>query len=82
MTGFRADEFLVGIVAAAAVAWIFWTLRRGLRDGILPIRKGRVVRAERSGAFNVLFVLYVVAALLMAFIALDLLFGLDLRSRL
>lgn len=78
----RPDELLIGLIAAAAVPWIAWILGRGVRDGWLPIRKGRVLRAERRAAFNTLFGLYVAAALLMAFIAIDLLFGLDLKSRL
>ena len=76
MTSFRSEETLVGIVALAAVPWIVWILRRGLRDGRLPIGRDYVRRDERPGAFGALFGFYAVAALTMAFIALDLLFGL------
>ena len=75
MTTFRSENVLVGLIAAAAVPWIGWTLSRGLREGRLPIGRAYVSRAERRGPFNLLFGLYVAAAGLAAVIALDLLFG-------
>ena len=80
MTAFRADEALVGIVALAVVVWIGARLRRGLREAWLPVGRGRLVREERPGAFRALFALYIVAALLMAFIGLDLLIGLGMGN--
>ena len=79
MTIFRSEDALVGIVALGVVPWIGWTLRRGLREGRLPILRNHVVRAERPGPFFMLFGLYVLAAIAMAAIGLDLLFGLGLR---
>ena len=79
MMGSRPEDMLVGIIAAAAVGWIVWMLRRGLRDARLPIGKGQVRRSERPAAFHALFALYVAAALLMAFISLDLLVDTDVR---
>ena len=70
----------MGIVALAAVPWIVWTLRRGLRQERLPIGRSYVHREERPGAFRTLFVFYIAAALMMAFIGLDLLVGVDLGS--
>lgn len=75
MAEFRADEALVGLIALATIPWIVWILRRGLRERQLPVGKGRVGRDERPGAFHILFALYVVAALAMAYIGLDLLVG-------
>ena len=75
MAGFRGDETLVGLIALASVPWIIWILRRGLHEAWLPIGRGRVSRDGRPGAFATLFGLYVAAALLMAFIGMDLLFG-------
>ena len=80
MTIFRSEETLVGIVALAVVPWLVWRLRRGLNEGRLPIGRAYVERAERPGAFRALFAFYVVAALMMAFISLDLLAGSTLRS--
>jgi uncharacterized membrane protein len=79
MTTFRSEEALVGIITFAAVPWIVWILRRGIRDKRLPVGKGQVRRDERPAAFHTLFALYVAAALVMAFIAVDLLLGLDPR---
>jgi hypothetical protein len=75
MTTFRSDEGLVGLVALGVIPWIIWTLRRGLRDQWLPIGRTYVQRAQRPGVFNALIAFYVAAALLMAVIGLDLLFG-------
>jgi hypothetical protein len=75
MASFRADEALVGLIALATIPWIIWILRRGVRDSQLPVGKGKVRRDERPGAFRILFALYVVAAVGMAYIGLDLLFG-------
>lgn len=72
----RPEDALVGLVALAAAAWVGWILVRGIRDRRLPIGKGEVRRDERAAAFQTLFAFYVVAAVTMAFIGLDLLFGL------
>ncbi len=78
MTTFRSDELFMGIVSLAAAPWILWTVQRGVRLGKLPIGRDYVLREERAGAFNVLLALYIVAAAMMAFIGLDLLFGITL----
>jgi hypothetical protein len=80
MTTPSPDEILVGLIALAAAPWLGWRLRRGLGEDKLPIGRGYVHRAEREGAFYSLFALYVAAALGMAFIGLDLLFGFAGRS--
>ena len=74
MTTFRSENVLVGLIAAAVVPWIGWTLARGLRDGKLPIGRADVRRDERQGPFNLLLRFYVVAAAMAGMIALDLLF--------
>ena len=76
MTYPRPDEALVALVALGSVFWITSILRRGLSQGRLPLGRSRIERGERKGAFQMLFVLYVLAALAMIFIGLDLLFGL------
>jgi hypothetical protein len=75
MTTFRSEETLVGIIALAIVPWLVWRLRRGLGEGRLPIGRAYVERAERPGAFRALFAFYVIAALMMALIGVDLLFA-------
>ena len=78
MTG-RTDDLLVGVLCLVVVLpWIAWTVRRGLANGRLPIGRGYVERAERPGAFRGLLAFYFVAGLLVAFIAVDLLVGVNL----
>lgn len=70
------DELLVGLLCLLVVVpWIGWTIRRGLAQGRLPVGRGYVRRDERPRPFKALLVSYAVAILLMAFIGLDLLFG-------
>ena len=81
MTISRSDDLLVGIIALGVVPWIAWTLHRGMRDGRLPIGRSYVGRDERRSAYMVLLGFYIAAGLLVAYIALDLLFGMNVRSR-
>jgi hypothetical protein len=75
MTIFRSEEAIVGIVALGTIPFVISILRRGFRDGGLPIGKGRVNRGERPGAFAVLACFYVAAALMMLYVGVDLLIG-------
>jgi hypothetical protein len=71
------DELLVGTLCLLMVVpWIAWTVRRGLVQGALPLGRGYVRRDERPGPFRALLASYVIAILLMAFIGIDLIFGL------
>ena len=81
MTTIANEDLIVGIVALGLLPWIAWTLTRGLRAGRLPIGRGHILRAERPGAFIALLCLYIVAALLITAIALDLLFHIDIGLR-
>jgi hypothetical protein len=69
------EDTLVALVALGVIPWIYLTVRRGLRDGRLPLGRVHVVRDERPGAFKALLWSYAVAAALMAYIALNLLSG-------
>jgi hypothetical protein len=80
MTTFRSEETLVALIGLAVVPWAAWTIRRGLREEKLPIGRAYVRRDERPGAFRMLLGFYAVAALLVAFVAVDLL--LDIKGRL
>ncbi len=75
MESFRADEAVVGLIALVSIYWISSLLRRAARSGRMPIGRGQVIREERRGAFQILFGFYVLAALVMLYIGLDLLFG-------
>ena len=75
MTG-STDELVVGALCLfVVVPWIAWTIRRGFRERRVPIGRGYVLRDERPGPFKALLASYALAILLMAFIGLDLLFG-------
>lgn len=76
----RGTEIIAGLVALLLVPWLVWTMRRGLREGRLPIARAYVRRDERSGPFHMLLALYMVALGLVAFIAADLLLDLGFRS--
>ena len=82
MTIFRSEEGLVGLIAFALIPWIGWTVRRGLKDGKLPIGRSYVRRDERPGAYRALLGLWLAMAVISAMIGLDLLFGFDVRFRL
>jgi len=72
-----SDELLVGTLCLLVVVpWIAWTIWRGFKQGALPVGRGYLRRDERPGPFRALLASYVIAILLMAFIGVDLLFGL------
>ena len=80
---FQGENLLVGLIALALVPVIGWRVWRGLKTGQLPLYRTRIDRAEAGAAkFNVLLGLHVLAMLVIAAIAVDLLFGLGLKERL
>ena len=80
MTTSRSDERIVGVIALGLIPWIGWTIRRGLRNKRLPIGRGYVERRERPAPFAVLLAFYAAAAVMAAYIGLDLLFGIKLKD--
>ncbi len=80
---FQGENLFVGLIALALLPVIGWRIRRGIRDGELPLYRTRIARDEAGAAkFNFLLALHVVAMLLVAVIAADLLLGLGLRAAL
>jgi hypothetical protein len=75
------EELFVGIIALALVPLIAWRTVRGLRSGRLPLYRSYVGRDE-GGRFKLLLALHAASLLLVAIVAVDLLFGLGLRERL
>jgi len=82
MTTFRSDEMLVGIVALALVPLIVWRIRRGLREGRLPLYRTYFDRAADPPKFNLLLGLHGLSLVLITLVAADLLLGLGLREKL
>jgi hypothetical protein len=80
---FNGENLLVGLMALALVPVIGWRIWRGLRHGQLPLYRTRIDRADAGAAkFNFLLGLHVLVMLLLAVVAVDLLFGLGLKERL
>lgn len=80
---FSGENLLVGLLALALVPVIGWRVWRGIRHGQLPLYRTRIDRREAGAAkFNVLLGLHLLIMLLLAVIAVDLLFGLGLKDRL
>jgi hypothetical protein len=79
---FAGENVLVGLVALALLPLIGLRIWRGLRDGRLPVYRTYRSRAESAAKFNVLLALHMLALLLIALVAADLLLGLGLREAL
>ena len=78
---FLTQDFLVGLIGLVLVVLIALRIRRGLRDGRMPVYRTSIQRDEQPGRFRFMLALHVLSLLLVAIIAADLLLGLDLRSR-
>jgi hypothetical protein len=75
-----SEDVLVGGVAAIVAGLIAWRIGRGLREGRLPVYRTYLSRDENAGKFNLLLVLHGLSFLVVATIAADLLFNLNLRD--
>lgn len=80
--GVGGEDLLVGLVALALLPVIGWRIRRGLREGRLPIYRTRLSREESPSKFGFLLALHALSFLLIAVVAADLLFNLGLREML
>ncbi|HEX8308193.1 MAG TPA: hypothetical protein VF645_07215 [Allosphingosinicella sp.] len=76
------EDLLVGLIALALVPLIAWRLRRGLKEGRLPLYRTYVRRDEARSKFALLLGLHALSLVLVAAIAADLLFQLGLKERL
>lgn len=76
------ENLLVGLIALALLPLIGLRIWRGVRDGRMPIYRTYQERTDSAAKFNVLLGLNVLAFLLIALVAADLLFGLGFRERL
>jgi len=77
----QAENLLVGLIALALLPVIGWRIWRGVRDGRLPLYRTYFKRADGVAKFNVLLGLHVLVMLVIAVVAVDLLFGLGLKER-
>jgi hypothetical protein len=79
---FLTSDFLVGLIGLVLVVLIALRIRRGLRDGRMPVYRTYILRNEQPGRFRFMLVMHILSFVIVAAIAADLLLGLDLRSRL
>jgi hypothetical protein len=78
----RSEDLLVGAIALALLPLIAWRIRRGLREGRLPLYRTYVGRDEAGSKFGLLLALHALSFVLVALIAADLLFQLGLKEAL
>lgn len=76
------EDLFVGIVGVALLPLIGWRIRRGLKEGRLPLYRTYVDRDEAGSRFGLLLALHALSFLLVAGLAADLLFNLGLREAL
>ena len=82
MNSSTPDELLVGAVALILVPLIGRRILRGIRTGRLPLYRTYILREDDRAKFGVLLAIHGLSLLLVALIAADLLFNLDLKERL
>ena len=76
------EDLFVGLVGAALLPLIAWRIRRGLKEGRLPLYRTYLSRGEARGKFTLLLGLHVLSFLAVALVAADLLFQLGLKEAL
>jgi hypothetical protein len=77
----QTENLVVGLFALVLLPVIGWRVWRGVRDGRLPLYRTSFERADGVAKFNVLLGLHVLVMLVIAVVAVDLLFGLGLKER-
>ena len=78
----RSEDLLVGAIAVALLPLIAWRIRRGLKEGRLPLYRTYVGRDEAGSRFGLLLALHALSFVLVATIAADLIFQLGLKEAL
>ena len=78
----RSEDLLVGAIALALLPLIAWRIRRGLKEGRLPLYRTHVGRDEAGSKFALLLALHALSFVLVALIAADLIFQLGLKEAL
>ena len=78
----RSEDLFVGAIGLVLLPLIAMRIVRGVRDGRLPVYRTYLTREESAAKFNVLLAVHALSFLVIAAIAADLLFGLDLKESL
>ena len=74
------EDLFVGLVGLALLPMIGLRIRRGLREGRLPLYRTYLSRDESRSKFGLLLALHGLSFVAVALIAADLLLGLRLRG--
>ena len=82
MSSATADELMVGVIALILVPLIARRILWGVGTGRLPLYRTYILREDDRAKFGALIALHGLSLLLVAIIAIDLLFNLDLKERL
>jgi hypothetical protein len=77
-----SEDLLVGAIGLILLPLIAWRIARGIREGRLPLYRTYISREESASRFNALLMLHALTFALVAVMAVDLLFGLELKERL
>lgn len=76
----RSEDLLVGLIALGLLPLIALRVRRGFKEGRLPLYRTYVSRDEAGSKFGLLLALHALSFVLVAVIAADLLLNLGLRG--
>lgn len=76
------EDLFVGLIGLALLPLIAWRIRRGLKEGRLPLYRTYLSRDEAGSRFGLLLGLHVLSFVLVAVVAADLLFQLGLKEAL
>lgn len=76
------SDLLVGLVGLGLLPLIALRIRRGLREGRLPVYRTYCLRAEEGAKFGFLLAVHALSFALVAAMSADLLFSLGLREAL
>ena len=77
-----SQDMLVGGIAAVVAGMILNRIVRGLREGRLPVYRTYIDRDAGAAKYNTVLGLHVLSLIAVAWIALDLLLGLNLKEAL
>ena len=75
-----SEDLLVGAIALGLLPLIALRIRRGLKEGRLPLYRTYVDRGEAGSRFGLLLGLHALSFILVALIAADLIFQLGLKG--
>jgi hypothetical protein len=77
-----SENMLVGAIAAVVAGMILSRIVRGVREGRLPVYRTYIQREEGAAKFNTMLALHILSLIAVAWIAADLLLGLNLKDAL